>query len=147
MNEKIITLSNGKSLVLSYAGLAAYIAGARKKGAIERTLELNTVAVYTNWCGEGDIVIRFYYTDIIIYHADGSFTLNTGGWHTQTTVARLNTYNPAGLCFGVSKRVLYVYDHAIPYGQRGKPVRFYEGMRYVPSESGRYVLEDATATV
>lgn len=144
MNEKIITLPNKKSLVLSHAGLAAYIAAGRNKQATSRTLELNT---YAEWRDDGDIAVRFYHTDVITYHADGSFTLHTGGWHTQTTAIRLDTYNPAGLRFGFSKRVLYVHDTSIPYEERGKPMRFYEGMRYVPAENGHYRLEDATVAV
>lgn len=140
-SEKTITLPNTKSLVLSHAGLAAYIAAGRNKQATSRTLELNT---YAEWRDNGDIAVRFYDTDVITYHADGSFTLNTGGWHTQTTAIRLDTYNPAGLRFGFQNRIMYVWDTNEIYEVRQR-VAFFEGMHYVPCENGRYRLDNPPA--
>lgn len=36
------------------------------------------------------IALRLHATDVVLYHADGSMTLNTGGWYTVTTKARIN---------------------------------------------------------
>lgn len=40
----------------------------------------------------GDRVIRLHTTDIVALHVDGSMTLNSGGWRTIVTKARLNDY-------------------------------------------------------
>ena len=44
-----------------------------------------------------DYAIRLHYTDIITIHQDGTFSLNTGGWETVTTKARLNGYGPSAV--------------------------------------------------
>ena len=43
---------------------------------------------------EDAIALRLHYTDILIYYPDGSFKVDTGGWHTHTTKSRLNEYLP-----------------------------------------------------
>lgn len=40
----------------------------------------------------GDRAIRFHKTTIVTFHPDGSFTLNSGGFHTQTTSERIRRY-------------------------------------------------------
>lgn len=45
--------------------------------------------------GSDSFAVRYHYTDIITIHADGTFTLNTGGWYTTTTKQRINDYGPA----------------------------------------------------
>ena len=40
------------------------------------------------------IAIRLHATDIITLNLDGRVTLNTGGWYTVTTKARMNEYAP-----------------------------------------------------
>lgn len=39
--------------------------------------------------------VRFYNTDILLIHRDGSYTLNSGGFRTVTTKQRLNEFSPA----------------------------------------------------
>jgi len=39
-----------------------------------------------------DIAIRLHNTDIITFHQNGEITLNTGGWTTVTTKARMNEF-------------------------------------------------------
>ena len=43
---------------------------------------------------EGVEYTRFHDTDIIIRHVDGSISVDTGGWNTMTTRARLNEFLP-----------------------------------------------------
>lgn len=43
---------------------------------------------------DGRRVLRLHNTDIITWTADGKIILNTGGWHTHTTKARLNEFLP-----------------------------------------------------
>ena len=50
----------------------------------------NTYLFHEN---DGSIALIFHETKIIIYHPDGSLTLNTGGiYQTKTTKSRLNEY-------------------------------------------------------
>jgi hypothetical protein len=51
----------------------------------------------------GDDVIRLHRTDIVTRKPDGSVILNSGGWRTVTTKARLNEY--------VSSVAIYQKDH------------------------------------
>lgn len=37
----------------------------------------------------GDIHLRLHYTNIVTWHPDGSYTLNTGGWHSPTTARNM----------------------------------------------------------
>jgi hypothetical protein len=71
-----------------------------------------------------DIVIRLHDTDIITYHRDDTITLNSGGYHTNTTKGRINAFlSPKAEI--VSKR----------------------GKWYIKSGSGVYPFEDgATLT-
>ena len=38
---------------------------------------------------DGDIAVKFYHTDIVIFHPDYSITVRTGGWDTVATRSRL----------------------------------------------------------
>lgn len=42
------------------------------------------------------LAIRLHSTDILTFTPDGAVTVNSGGWRTVTTKARLNEYLPAG---------------------------------------------------
>lgn len=41
-----------------------------------------------------DLAIRYHATDVVTLHADGSYTLKTGGYYTQTTKRRIEEYAP-----------------------------------------------------
>lgn len=45
--------------------------------------------------GADDYAVRFHATNVVTIHADGTYTLNTGGWDTVTTSQRINDYGPA----------------------------------------------------
>ena len=40
------------------------------------------------------IGVRLHNTIVVEIHADGSYTLNSGGWRTVTTKARMNEFCP-----------------------------------------------------
>jgi len=44
---------------------------------------------------DGSYAVRLHATDVVTIHADGTFTLDTGGWYTVTTKDRINRYSPA----------------------------------------------------
>jgi hypothetical protein len=56
-----------------------------------KKLQNNT---YLEQRGE-DFAVRLHNTDVVTIHADGTCTLNTGGWDTVTTKDRINSYSPA----------------------------------------------------
>ena len=46
--------------------------------------------------------VTYHKTDVVTVNQDGSITLDTGGWFTQTTKNRMNqASNQYGLCFRV----------------------------------------------
>lgn len=46
------------------------------------------------WLPAGTRVIRLHETDILAFHPNGAFTINTGGFNTPVTRSRLNLYLP-----------------------------------------------------
>ena len=68
----------------SYEAAATFLAGARSKGY--RPVANNT---YLHEVG-GEIALRLHATDVVVYHEDGSVTLNSGGWRTVTTKDRIS---------------------------------------------------------
>lgn len=56
-----------------------------------KVIKGNTVEYITN---EGTRIIRFYETNIIIFHTDDTVELNTNGYKTVTTKERINEFSP-----------------------------------------------------
>ncbi len=67
-------------------------------------LENNTRLVQ---CGDS-YGIKLHQTVVVEIHSNNTFTLNTGGWFTVTTTARINSYSPAYI--SQSKGVWYLKD-------------------------------------
>lgn len=44
--------------------------------------------------GENEVGVRLHSTIVVTIHADGTYTLNSGGWRTVTTKARMNEFCP-----------------------------------------------------
>lgn len=44
-----------------------------------------------------EITVRLHDTDVVVYRSDGAISLNTGGWFTVTTKARINEFSPFGV--------------------------------------------------
>lgn len=82
----------------------------------------NTIEYWSN----GNRVIRLHLTDIITFHPDGSFILNSGGWRTMTTKGRINSFSPVNVYS--EKGVWYVANTV-----------FYDGMHL--DESGQLLSE------
>lgn len=73
-----------------------------------RVIAPNTVEYFK--C-DGTRVIRLHNTDIIIFVPNGTAILNSGGWRTQTTKARLNVYLPPNMQIEQRKSVWYLYHN------------------------------------
>lgn len=56
------------------------------------------------------VAIRFHRTDILVFHPDGTITVDTGGWHTATTKTRLNAFLPGGITVWQKDFRWYVCD-------------------------------------
>jgi hypothetical protein len=66
----------------------------------------------------GDIGVRLHETDVVTYSPDGSITLDTGGWFTVTTKARINEFTP--FVVGSNRGEWYVctpgdWDNTVPF--------------------------------
>jgi len=60
----------------------------------KKKLENNTYLVKVD---DHTLAVRLHQTNVVLIHSDGSYTLNTGGWHTVTTKDRINYYSPVSL--------------------------------------------------
>lgn len=79
-----------------------------------KKLEHNTYEVNFE---NGDRAVRFHKTNIVTFHPDGSFTLNSGGFHTQTTGDRLRRY---------AKNVRLMSDRGVWYVSFRKDTKDYQ---------------------
>jgi hypothetical protein len=75
----------------------------RTKAEIMRDIEHTSARVIGNNTvrykrANGDIVIRYHLTDILTRTPNGNLILNTGGWRTYTTKARLNYHTGLNIC-------------------------------------------------
>src|SRR5665213_3455922 len=59
-----------------------------------------------------DIALQLHQTDVVTMHPDGSITLDSGGWRTLTTKARINDhYN----YISQRKGIWYLHDGSLYY--------------------------------
>lgn len=76
------------------------------------------------------IGVFYHGTCVVRAHPDGSVVLNTGGYYTATTKARINEYSPASVF--QDKGVWYVTGRAADGGcdhSKAARVKFYDGIR------------------
>ena len=97
-----------------YADLDAKLTGRCSKS---RKVANNT---YLERRPGGDIAVRLHATDVVTFHADGTATLDSGGWLTVTTKARINDYLPGGIVLSSIKGRWYlVYSGHGEYDAEG----------------------------
>lgn len=104
--------------MLSYNEAKKLMESAKSK-ANGKPLASNT-RLYQN--DDGSYGIVYHRTEIVRIHADGTYTLNNGGWYTVTTKQRLNEYAPVSIF--QRKHVWYLAS-----GANGKPMQYVNGMR------------------
>ena len=61
----------------------------------------------------GSMVIRYHNTDIIVISPENNYLLNSGGWRTVTTKARMSRFTPARIY--QEKHVWYISPGPIPF--------------------------------
>lgn len=71
----------------------------------KRKLANNT---YLNPHEDGTIGVRLHKTDVIVFHPDGSITLDSGGWRTVTTKDRMTRFLPSPWMVHSDKGVWYL---------------------------------------
>lgn len=79
--------------MLGYGYWNAYLAqGKHKAATVERPIN-GKLKHRVHRLGE-DIALRLHYTDVVIFHVDGTVTYDTGGWNTVTTRRFINEHGP-----------------------------------------------------
>lgn len=80
-------------------------------------LESNTWLVRLD---ERRIAVRLYKMNVVVIHANGDYTLASGGERTKTTKARINKYSPVRI---YQERFAWYVDGGVIKG-----VPFFDGM-------------------
>lgn len=84
-------------------------AGLVKRGRDgQKKLENNT---YLHQIDEDTFGVKLHNTDVVLIHSDGTYTLNTGGYETNTTKSRINEYAPTRIF--QHKRIWYLDDNVV----------------------------------
>lgn len=100
-------------------------------GGVESSKIIGPNTVMFTVMGTGNRVIRFHHTNIITFYENGDITLNSGGWKTMTTKARMNAYLP--------KRLGIWQERGIWYLVRDRVEHF-------PFQDGITIHQDGTVT-
>jgi hypothetical protein len=104
----------------------------RHRRGSEAKLGHNTVLreVFTGERGSEDVQVVLHDTPIVTFHADGTLTLNSGGWHSVTTKARINEILPMHIQIQQIKGTWWVVEYAgRGVGAVGPKLKFFDGMR------------------
>lgn len=78
--------------IRTFAAAEEFLAGGKNKD--DRPLQRNT---RLHRLDKDRIAVALHSTNVVIFHRDGSFVLNTGGWKTNVTIDRIKTYCPIRL--------------------------------------------------
>ena len=77
-----------------------------------KLIKSNTVEYITN---TGTRIIRYYETNILIFHYDGILELNSGGYKTVSTKSRINEFSPVTVYQRDRKWYICVNNHDISF--------------------------------
>lgn len=61
-----------------------------------------------------DVVFRMYHTDVVTWHKDGSYTVNNGGYHTNSTCAFATNFMPRDAYLVKQAKVLRINNTMYP---------------------------------
>ena len=82
----------------------------RGKAVDQKKVSNNTYLVRR---GEDAVAVRLHQTDVVTFHSDNSIRLDSGGWRTLTTKARINDWLPPGFNLWQERGHWYLND--VPY--------------------------------
>ena len=110
---------------MTHAQAVALVRG--KNNRRSRKVANNT---YARILDDGAVAFQLHDTDVVIIHQNDTATLNTGGWYTYTTRARMNDYAPV---YVDGKCTTRSWDHGEwsvrpKHGEWRIPVPFSDGM-------------------
>jgi hypothetical protein len=71
--------------------------------------------------------VQLHSTDVVTIHANGTYTLDSGGWHTVTTKQRINAYSPAKLSQRLGQWFLYQGSYSKDKKMKNMPI-FVDGV-------------------
>jgi hypothetical protein len=83
---------------------------------------------YLERVDDNTFAVRLHATNVVLIHSKGSYTLNSSGWRTVTTKARINEYSPARLYQEKGQWYLdyqgcsYVFTDGMKVNWNGQPV-------------------------
>jgi hypothetical protein len=97
--------------IKSYADCQRVMATARDPSA-GKPLGKNTRLVLRDG---GAYAVRYYQTDIVTYHEDGTVSLNHGTWQTPSTRQNIMVFSPFCLCQEKGKWFVKVGEEWIPF--------------------------------
>lgn len=119
--------------VRDFESAAEFLKHGRDKN--NRPLEYETRLVRRD---EDQIAVKLFETDVVTYHADGSVTLDSGGWLTVTTKTRMNDYQNLARVWQ-EDGVWYVAAQPWRFGwDTGQADVFADGVRIFPDGSVQY---------
>jgi len=98
---------------------AKFLVGARNK-ANGRPIAKN-LRVFER--ENGDYAIRYHWTDIVTFHANGDITLRNGGHYTSSTKTNINSF---------SRVLVWQKDFSWYVTLNGRKLPFRDGMRIDP---------------
>lgn len=70
---------------------------------------------------DGSISVILHSTPVVTAHQDGTYTLNSGGWHTVTTRGTINEFSPAHISFAQRYGTQWFYD-GVRVDRHGRPL-------------------------
>ena len=111
----------------TYAQADALLQGRNKQG---RKLGNNTYLKRLSVLDQDSIAVRYHSTDIVTFHPDGRIVLNSGGWRTMTTKARINACD---LPYTLAQDKGIWYIGQFPYWENKATARiFADGVTILP---------------
>lgn len=106
----------------------------------------NTYLHRTDYNGVDFIHLRLHNTDVVTWSDDGLIVLNTGGWLTVTTKARINDVLPRPWCLSSVKGTWFLTKRTA-YGEPPAPAyRYQDGIQMRRTPSGWDVVVDTAAS-
>lgn len=81
--------------------------------------------------GNGDVGILLHSTEVVTIHADGTYTLRSGGWRTYTTRSRMDEYTPFRIGGKCQTRSWDSGEWHVAYhnGETRHTIEYFDGMR------------------